>query len=110
MSEVKIKSNNLNVFYGDKQALFDVNLDLNEKEVTALINYISEETLITSFFVLQIVTPFPAAKPSALTTIGVLLFLINFFTSEIFLQILKYLNDHQLHCHQALMILKLDVN
>lgn len=37
MSEVKIKSNNLNVFYGDKQALFDVNLDLNEKEVTALI-------------------------------------------------------------------------
>ena len=37
MSEVKIKSNNLNVFYGNKQALFDVNLDLNEKEVTALI-------------------------------------------------------------------------
>ena len=37
MNEVKIKSNNLNVFYGDKQALFDVNLDLNEKEVTALI-------------------------------------------------------------------------
>ena len=37
MSEVKIKSNNLNVFYGDKQALFVVNLDLNEKEVTALI-------------------------------------------------------------------------
>ena len=37
MSNVKIKSKNLNVYYGDKQALFDVNLDLNEKEVTALI-------------------------------------------------------------------------
>ena len=37
MSNVKIKSKNLNVYYDDKQALFDVNLDLNEKEVTALI-------------------------------------------------------------------------
>ena len=37
MNEVKIKSKNLNVYYGEKQALFDVNLDLNEKEVTALI-------------------------------------------------------------------------
>ena len=37
MKHVKIKSKNLNVFYGEKQALFDVNLDLNEKEVTALI-------------------------------------------------------------------------
>ena len=37
MSDIKIKSKNLNVFYGEKQALFDVNLDLNEKEVTALI-------------------------------------------------------------------------
>ena len=37
MSNIKIKSKNLDVFYGDKQALFDVNLDLNEKEVTALI-------------------------------------------------------------------------
>ena len=37
MNSVKIKSKNLNVFYGEKQALFDVNLDLNEKEVTALI-------------------------------------------------------------------------
>ena len=36
MSNIKIKSKNLNVYYGDKQALFDVNLDLNEKEVTAL--------------------------------------------------------------------------
>ena len=37
MSDITIKSKNLNVFYGEKQALFDVNLDLNEKEVTALI-------------------------------------------------------------------------
>ena len=37
MNKVKIKSKNLNVHYGQKQALFDVNLDLNEKEVTALI-------------------------------------------------------------------------
>ena len=28
MNSVKIKSKNLNVFYGEKQALFDVNLDL----------------------------------------------------------------------------------
>jgi phosphate transport system ATP-binding protein len=39
MSNVKIKisTKNLNVFYGAKQALFDVNLDLEEKKVTALI-------------------------------------------------------------------------
>ena len=37
MNKIKIKSKNLNEFYGEKQALFDVNLDLNEKEVTALI-------------------------------------------------------------------------
>ena len=37
MNNVKIKSKNLNVYYGEKQALFNVNLDLNEKEVTALI-------------------------------------------------------------------------
>ncbi|MEK9746375.1 MAG: phosphate ABC transporter ATP-binding protein PstB [Pelagibacteraceae bacterium] len=37
MKKVKIKSKNLDVFYGDKQALFNVNLELNEKEVTALI-------------------------------------------------------------------------
>ena len=37
MNDIKIKSKNLNVYYVDKQALFDVNLDLNEKEVTALI-------------------------------------------------------------------------
>ena len=36
-SKVKISSNNLNVYYGNKQALFDVNLTLNEKEVTAII-------------------------------------------------------------------------
>ena len=37
MSNIKIESKNLNVYYGDKQALFDVNLDLHEKQVTALI-------------------------------------------------------------------------
>ena len=37
MKKVKIRAKNLDVFYGDKQALFDVNLELNEKEVTALI-------------------------------------------------------------------------
>ena len=36
-NKVKISSKNLNVYYGQKQALFDVNLDLHEKEVTALI-------------------------------------------------------------------------
>ena len=36
-NKVKISSKNLNVYYGHKQALFDVNLDLHEKEVTALI-------------------------------------------------------------------------
>ena len=39
MNSVKIKSKNLNVFYGEKQALFDVNLDLNEKEVTAVTSF-----------------------------------------------------------------------
>ena len=37
MSSIKIKSKNLNVYYGQKQALFDVNLDIYNKEVTALI-------------------------------------------------------------------------
>ena len=36
-NKIKISSKNLNVYYGHKQALFDVNLDLHEKEVTALI-------------------------------------------------------------------------
>jgi phosphate transport system ATP-binding protein len=35
--KIKISTKNLNVFYGAKQALFDVNLDLEEKKVTALI-------------------------------------------------------------------------
>lgn len=34
---VKISVNNFNLFYGEKQALFDVSLDIYEKEVTALI-------------------------------------------------------------------------
>jgi len=36
-NKIKISSKNLNVYYGHKQALFNVNLDLHEKEVTALI-------------------------------------------------------------------------
>ncbi len=35
--KIKISTKNLNVFYGIKQALFDVNLELEEKKVTALI-------------------------------------------------------------------------
>ena len=33
----KISAKNVNVFYGSKQALFDVSLDIMDKEVTALI-------------------------------------------------------------------------
>ena len=36
-NKIKIKSSNLNVHYGEKQALFDVDLDIYDKEVTALI-------------------------------------------------------------------------
>lgn len=36
-NKLKIKANNLNVYYGEKQALFNVNLDIHSKEVTALI-------------------------------------------------------------------------
>jgi phosphate transport system ATP-binding protein len=35
--DVKMKGENVSVFYGAKQALFGVNLDIREKEVTALI-------------------------------------------------------------------------
>jgi phosphate transport system ATP-binding protein len=35
--KIKISTKNLNVFYGAKQALFDINLELQEKKVTALI-------------------------------------------------------------------------
>src|SRR5210317_790442 len=35
--KIKIKTENLEVYYGEKQALFDVNLEIHEKEVTALI-------------------------------------------------------------------------
>lgn len=34
---VKISVHNFNLFYGEKQALFDISLDINEKEITALI-------------------------------------------------------------------------
>jgi len=36
-SNIKIKSKNLNVYYGNKQALHNINLAINNKEVTALI-------------------------------------------------------------------------
>jgi len=35
--KIKISTRNLNVYYGAKQALFNINLDLMEKKVTALI-------------------------------------------------------------------------
>ena len=35
--KIKISTRNLNVYYGAKQALFNINLDLIEKKVTALI-------------------------------------------------------------------------
>ena len=36
-SEIKIHAQDVNVFYGDKQALFDVNIDIPAKSVTAFI-------------------------------------------------------------------------
>ena len=36
-NETKIKVSDLNVFYGDKQAIFDINMSINSKEVTAFI-------------------------------------------------------------------------
>ena len=36
-AEIKIKARNVKVFYGEKQALFDVNLDIRANEVTSLI-------------------------------------------------------------------------
>ena len=36
-TKIKIDANNVDVFYGDKQALFDINLKINEKEITSLI-------------------------------------------------------------------------
>ena len=33
----KINAKNVNVAYGSKQALFDINIDIEEKQVTALI-------------------------------------------------------------------------
>ena len=33
----KIKAKDVNVFYGDKQALFNVSIDIEEKQTTALI-------------------------------------------------------------------------
>ena len=36
-AKTKIHVQDLNLFYGEKQALFSVNLDIKENEVTALI-------------------------------------------------------------------------
>jgi len=36
-AQPKISASNVNVYYGDKQALFDVNLDIPRNQVTALI-------------------------------------------------------------------------
>ena len=37
MKSIKIKADNLNVYYGEKQALFEVSMYMEEKQVTALI-------------------------------------------------------------------------
>ena len=37
MKSIKIKADNLNVYYGEKQALFNVSMYMEEKQVTALI-------------------------------------------------------------------------
>lgn len=37
MNEIKITANNVNVFYGDKQALKDISIDIPARQVTALI-------------------------------------------------------------------------
>jgi phosphate transport system ATP-binding protein len=37
VGEIKIRAKDVNVFYGDKQALFDVNIDIPAKSVTAFI-------------------------------------------------------------------------
>ena len=36
-NKTKVCVKNLNVYYGDKQALFDVCMDINSNEITALI-------------------------------------------------------------------------
>ncbi|MEK6734351.1 MAG: phosphate ABC transporter ATP-binding protein PstB [Pseudomonadota bacterium] len=37
MTKIKISSKNLDLYYGDKQALFDINIDINTNKVTAFI-------------------------------------------------------------------------
>ncbi|NPA62497.1 MAG: phosphate ABC transporter ATP-binding protein [Methanococci archaeon] len=37
MTKVKMETKNLNLWYGEKQALFDINLPIYEKKITALI-------------------------------------------------------------------------
>ncbi len=47
----KILVSNLNVFYGNKQAIFDINMSINEKEVTAFIgpSGCGKSTLLSCF-------------------------------------------------------------
>ena len=49
--ELKISAKNLNVFYGKKQALFDINLNIYANEVTSLIgpSGCGKSTLIKCF-------------------------------------------------------------
>lgn len=37
MSDLAFKVNNLNLYYGEKQALFNVNMEIEERSITALI-------------------------------------------------------------------------
>jgi len=41
-----IECKGVDVFYGDKQALFGINLDIGEKEVTSLIGLLVVESLL----------------------------------------------------------------
>ena len=44
-NKVKVCVENLNVHYGEKQALFDVCMDINQNEITALIGPLSNTHL-----------------------------------------------------------------
>ena len=37
MAKVKMETKNLNLWYGEKQALFDINIPIYENKITALI-------------------------------------------------------------------------
>ena len=44
----KISAKNINLFYGEKQALFDINLDFKERTVTALMEWVNSHTSSTN--------------------------------------------------------------